>query len=302
MKRTVSLLLCIALLFGVFTATAFAQEPYEDSEFFTEGDYIIHYRVVEHSGEFVGRIFMLHGFMCSTFAWRNMAAELSRAGYDCVLADLPNFGYSTRETAETRVIPREELMASLMQSIAPMEEWIIAGHSMGGGVAVNIAENYPVKALLLYCPAPQSEMPQALEGIMTSSAMRGAMNAFFRLGLPITPLVRLVVYAATLDLTFALAYDTDGVTAPLLQNGTGSALCYMMYNVAPTDLANTGKITCPVLICNAEKDLVLRGTMKKDMLDAFPTAQTYVVMGGGHQCIENRAQELSEVTLDFLSQ
>ena len=144
-SKIISLILVISLLAGLFCLPAHAVDtPYEDSLFYTQGDYEIHYRIVEHKGEFRGRIMMLHGFMCSTYAWRNMAANLSEAGYDCVMADLPNFGYSTRETENTRVIDREELIAGLMKSIAPAEEWILAGHSMGGGVAANIAEELPV--------------------------------------------------------------------------------------------------------------------------------------------------------------
>ena len=63
-----------------------------------------------------------------------------------------------------------------MESIAPMNEWIIAGHSMGGGVSVNIAIEEDVQALLLYCPAPQSEFPKQMKGIMTSKLMKGFMK------------------------------------------------------------------------------------------------------------------------------
>ena len=78
-------------------------------------------------------------------------------------------------------------------------------------------------------------------------------------------------------------------------------MCEMMYNVRPTDMANTDKITCPVLLCQAEKDIILTGSIKAQVNDAFPNAEKYTVANGGHQCIENRATELSEVTTDFLN-
>ena len=68
---------------------------------------------------------------------------LTADGYECVAADLPDFGYSTREAPGIQVIEREELIISLMNELAPDEEWILAGHSMGGGVAVNIAASRP---------------------------------------------------------------------------------------------------------------------------------------------------------------
>lgn len=304
MKRLISVLCVITLLFSAFSVVSFAGgdefKPYEDSRFFEYGDYSIHYRVLPAEGEFKGRVMMLHGFVCSTYSWRNLAPLLAEAGYEVVLADLPSFGYSTRESASVAFVPRETLIAELMKSIAPIEEWVIAGHSMGGGVAVNIAEEQPVKALLLYCPAPQSEFPEAMQGLVTSRFTEGVMNAFFNYGTRLSPLVHLVIWAATNDLEFAKSYDLSGVTAPVQHDGFGAGMCEMMYRVRPTDLENVGKIACPVLLCQADKDIVLTADMKERMNSAFPNAVTYEVKGGGHQCIENRAAELAKVTLDFL--
>lgn len=121
MKKIVSILLTFTLILS-FSCVGFAADefmPYSDSQFFEYGDYSLHYRVIPAEGTFKGRILMLHGFLCSTYSWQNMADLLSAEGYDCVLVDLPNFGYSTRETAETNVIDREELVKQLMLTIAP---------------------------------------------------------------------------------------------------------------------------------------------------------------------------------------
>ena len=304
MKKIISIICVIAIAFSALSVFSFADDesfmPYEDSRFFEYGDYEIHYRIIPAEGEMKGRIMMLHGFLCSTFAWRNMAATLSEEGYECVLADLPNFGFSTRESDEITVVDREILITELMKSIAPMNEWIIAGHSMGGGVAVNIAIENPVEALLLYCPAPQSEFPEAMEGIMTSDIMKGIMNAFFNYGTRIDILVKLIVFAATMDWEFSMNYELEGLTDATQYDGFGGGLCEMMFNVKATDLENADKVDCPVLLCQASKDIIINSTMKEQMNNAFPEAETYLVEGGGHQCIENRAEELCKVTVDFL--
>lgn len=304
MKKIISIFCVVAIVFSSLSLCSFAVDtqykPYADSRYFEYGDYDIHYRIVPAKGEQKGRIMMLHGFLCSTYAWRNMAEILSAEGYECVLADLPNFGYSTREYDGINLVDREELIIRLMKSIAPMSEWILAGHSMGGGVAVNIAEKEKLKALLLYCPAPQSEFPEAFENIVTSDLMKNLMNGFFKYGTRISPLVKLIIYAATMDWNFALSYDVAGVTDAVQYDGFGAGMCEMMYNVKPTDLENADKITCPVLVCQAEKDIIITSSMKEQMNDAFPNAEKYTVSGGGHQCIENRADELCKVTIDFL--
>lgn len=304
MKKAISIICVIAMVFSVFSFSAYAEnvKPYDNSEYYHCGDYSIHYRVFPAQGEQKGRIMMLHGFLCSTYAWRNMAPALAAAGYECVLVDLPNFGYSTRETPDMEIIEREALVISLMNELAPDEKWIIAGHSMGGGVAVNVAIETDVEALLLYCPAPQSEFPAFAEGIVTSAPMKAFMNFFFNYGTRISPLIKLVIYAATLDWNFAMNYDTAGVTDAVQYDGFGAGMCEMMYNVKATNLAEADKIDCPVLLCQASGDIILNDTMKDQMNSAFPDATTYEVEGGGHQCIENRADELCKVTLDFLSE
>ncbi len=304
MKKIISILCVIAIALSAFSLFAFAEEkdflPYEDSKFFEYGDYDIHYRVVPAEGEMKGRIMMLHGFLCSTYAWRNMAPILAKEGYECVMADLPNFGFSTRESDDIEIIDREIIITELMKSIAPMDEWIIAGHSMGGGVAVNIAVNNPIENLLLYCPAPQSEFPSAMEALMTSGAMKWIMDVFFNYGTRCEPLVKMIIFAATMDWNFAMNYDVTGVTDATQYNGFGGGLCEMMFNVKATDLENASKIKCPVLLVNASKDIIINSSMKEQMQNAFPDAETYIVEGGGHQCIENRAEEICGVTLDFL--
>lgn len=304
MKKFLSILCVVAIIFSSFALFSFANDeefkPYEDSQFFEYGDYNIHYRVIPAEGKMKGRIMMLHGFLCSTYAWRNMAPILAKEGYECVMADLPNFGFSTRESDDITIVDREILITELMKSIAPMDEWIIAGHSMGGGVAVNIAINNPVDNLLLYCPAPQSEFPDAMEGFMTSDFMKWVMNVFFNYGTRVEPLVKMIIYAATMDWDFAMNYDVSGVTDATQYNGFGGGLCEMMFNVKVTDLENASKIDCPVLIVQASKDIIINSEMKEQMHAAFPDAETYVVEGGGHQCIENRAEEICDVTLDFI--
>lgn len=302
-RRVFALFLALAIAV-LCSSAAFAAgtdgEPFADSRYFTYGDYRLHYRIVPAEGTMKGRVLMLHGFLCSTYAWRNLAAQMSDAGYECVLVDLPDFGYSTRETSETRIMPREELVTALMQSIAPTREWIVAGHSMGGSVAVNIAVSQPLRALLLYCPCPQYIAPAWTKGFMTSDIVETCTDLFIRYGARLDPVVRLTILAATNDCAFTAAYDLFGVTDPVQYDRFGAGLCEMMYSVQPTRLSETDRIACPVLLCQANRDVILTRSQKAQMRSAFPQAQVYTVRGGGHQCIENRAGELSAVTYDFL--
>ncbi len=302
-KRVLSVVLCIAMMFMVFVP-AFAVDdtelPYENSRFFSYGDYDLHYRVVEHEGMYKGRIMFIHGFGQSSFSWENMADQMSAKGYDCYCVDLPNFGYSTRETAEMDLIDRETLVEKLMLSIAPGFTWTLAGHSMGGAVAINVAQQVNVQELMLFCAAPVADMGDM--GSMTSSPlMSGMVNFVFKYLTRIDIIMRLVVLMATANLEYTKNYNLEGVTAPLQLDGTGEGLCMLMQTMRPTDLEGAANITCPVLIVNASKDMIINDSMKQQISDAFPSAEHYLVEGGGHICIEDRAEELANVAYDFLN-
>ncbi|MBQ4208280.1 MAG: hypothetical protein II621_08255, partial [Clostridia bacterium] len=123
LTRVIALLLALTLAFSLALPT-FAlgaqrpdpEKPFDNSDFFTYKDYRIHYRTFPAENE-KGQIFMIHGFALSSYCFVMLAEKLVEAGYTCVLADLPDFGYSTRETKDTVQLPRDEIMHALMRSL-----------------------------------------------------------------------------------------------------------------------------------------------------------------------------------------
>lgn len=305
-KRVLSVLLSIVMMLAV-CVPAFAADgealPYENSRFFSYGDYELHYRFEPHEGLYKGRIMFIHGFGQSSFSWENMADEMSSKGYDCYCVDLPNFGYSTRENAEMELIDRETLVEKLMLSIAPGFTWTLAGHSMGGAVAINVAQQVDVQKLMLFCAAPVADMGNMgnMGGMMSSPIMSGMLDFVFKYLTKIDILMRLVVLMATANLEYTKNYNLEGVTAPLQLDGTGEGLCMLMQTMRPTDLEGAADIKCPVLIVNAEKDMIINNSMKQQIAGAFPSAEHYLVEDGGHICIEDRAEELAGVAFNFLN-
>lgn len=302
-KKLLSVILCVAMVFATSIPAFAADEqtlPYENSRFFTCGDYELHYRVAEHEGMYKGRIMFIHGFGQSSFSWENMADEMSAKGYDCYCVDLPNFGYSTRETADMELVDREVLVEKLMLSIAPGNSWILAGHSMGGAVAINVAQSVDVQKLMLFCAAPVADMGD-MSGMTAMPFMGKMMNFVFKHLTKIDLLMRVVVLMATANWDYTKNYNLEGVTAPLQLDGTGEGLCVLMQHQRPTDLEGAANIDCPVLIVNAEKDMIISGSMKQQISDAFPNAEHYLVAGGGHICIEDRAEELADVAYEFIN-
>ncbi|MBQ6065878.1 MAG: alpha/beta fold hydrolase [Clostridia bacterium] len=91
--------------------------PYPDSQYFDYQDYRLHYRVMQAAEE-KGQILFLHGFAASTYCWNGLAAILTENGYTCVLVDLPDFGFSSKETDQTVRLPREDIIHALMTALS----------------------------------------------------------------------------------------------------------------------------------------------------------------------------------------
>ena len=305
MKKLIALLLCCALLGGLclpaFAAAATEDLPYADSAFFEYGEYTLHYRVKEAAAP-RGQIMMLHGFAESTYCWENLAAILVENGYTCVLVDLPDFGYSSREDKETNKLPREELIHALMTALSD-EPWYLAGHSMGGYVALSVAESYPdsVKNLLLYGTSGNDGVPEIAQQMMSNDLLISLMGPFMELMGRNPLMVRLLLAVAIQDIDYVLHYNVEAIMAPFRIKGTGAGAIYNFSMLKLTDYEKVAQMS-PILFMNGDKDKVIADSARVNLRASLPEGSVdYVVQGGGHMFIENMADEAARVTLAFLS-
>lgn len=301
MKKIFALILSLVMMLAVASPAFAAYEtPFDDSKFFEYEEYSIHYRVFEAENE-IDQIFMIHGFALSSYCWVELATRLQAAGYTCVLADLPDFGYSTRETASTEKLPREEIMHALMVELSD-KPWYVAGHSMGGYIAQAVAEKYPesVKNLLLYGTGGNDNSPE-MAALMGNDAFVAVMGPLMQLMTRFDILVKLFLQMGLNDNEYAASYDISKITDPIRIDGTGKGACYSFSMLPNTnyDAIKNGK---PVLFVNGSEDSVIPDSSKNSIREVLPEGSVdYVVEGGGHMFIENLADETAEVTLEFLA-
>lgn len=304
MKKILSVILCAVMLFGLCApalAAAPQELPYADSAFFDYGEYRLHYRVKEASSP-KGQIMMLHGFAESTYSWENLSAILVENGYTCVLVDLPDFGFSSRETKETVRLPREDIVHALMISLSD-EPWYLAGHSMGGYVALSLAQVYPesVKNLLLYGTAGNDGVPAQTSGITSNDFLASVMGPMMELMGKNPLLVRLLLAVAIQDLDYVMHYDVEAIIAPFRIKGTGAGAIYNFSMLNNTDYEAVSRMR-PILFMNGDKDKVISDAARVNLRAALPEGSVdHVVAGGGHMFIENLAAEAAAVTLSFLA-
>ncbi|OKL41727.1 alpha/beta fold hydrolase [Pontibacter flavimaris] len=98
-------------------------------------------------------IILIHGLGSYLPAWNKNIPELSQH-YRIIALDLPGYGKSSKENAQVGMKAYADAVLALMDELK-IEKAVLAGHSMGGQVAITAALQAPerVQQLILAAPA-----------------------------------------------------------------------------------------------------------------------------------------------------
>ncbi|GEM_PF-906310 len=284
-------------------------KPYENSYWYNEGDYNVHYQIdfPEAGVPVIGKLFMIHGFACNTRFWDEMVEILLKKGFICVRPDVPNCGFSTRETKDVKPIDREVLLIHLLEFLdnagsVPAGKWILMGHSMGGGISMNLAKEYKDKfsCVMLYAPMSAVNAPNFVKTIVTLDPMCNLMDKIFGPCCSHDPVVKAVIMLMTVDVRYSALFETykfaDGLTVPK----SGTAMCYMMARAKPTLYENMAKVDLPIKLFWGQMDLFNAKGVVKKFQNALNNPDVTVTKLAGHCLVQNCAPEVCAESIDFL--
>ena len=283
--------------------------PYPNSYYYHEGDYDIHYQVdFPVAGTPVkGKLFMIHGFACNSTFYDEMVEILTKQGFICVRPDVPNCGFSTRETKDVAPIAREQLLIHVLEFLdnagsVPAGKWILMGHSMGGGISMNLANEYKDKfsSVLLYAPMAAVNAPNFVKNIVTLDPMCNLMDKIFGPACSHDAVVKAVIMLMTVDVRYSALYDVkkfaDGLTVP----HTGTAMCYMMARANPTLHEDMAKVDLPIKLFWGQMDLFNMPSVVKKFQAALQNPDVTVTKIAGHCLVQNCAPEVCDESIAFL--
>lgn len=281
-----------------------AGTPYANSRYFSYGDYRLHYRVDEAKGTEKAKMLLIHGFMCNTGFFDDVVPYFTENGIKCVRIDLPDFGYSTREQPGIQYVPRSELLSLFMDELDEDNSgWLLLGHSMGGGVALDLALAVPskIKAVLLNCPFFLPNVPDVLGNMVMTKPMRGMMNVAldYLFAYPVVEAAVIAVMTASVDYT--KSYTRGVMSNPFAIEHSGDGLCYMTAKSKGMQMAPLANLSMPIQLITGKMDVFVMPTniiKLKKFLPSSLEAVSYPT--GGHCLIQDKAERVASDNLSFL--
>jgi pimeloyl-ACP methyl ester carboxylesterase len=250
-------------------------------------------------------IVLLHGWGESADTWRPLLAELGARDRRAIAVDLPGFGEATR-LQPGAVLPQLDAFAGeLVETWAEGRPVVVAGNSLGGCLALRLAERGELPLAGVVPVAPDGlELPGWFDLIerdpivrkllaipipVPGALVRGAAGGAYR---QLSFSHPRVTQRAVVD-AFAPRQQTRADVAELLESGRR---LLPELSAAPFDLAG---IDCPVLLVWGALDRLVPHTGARIALDRLPTTHVELIEGCGHCPQLEATGRLLELLLPF---
>jgi pimeloyl-ACP methyl ester carboxylesterase len=250
-------------------------------------------------------LILLHGFADSADTWRLLLDRLGRADRRAVALDLPGFGTADRLDPHRPVLEQlTAFAAAAVHRFAPDGGAVVCGNSLGGALALRLAER-PALGLAGVIPvAPAGlDMARWFVIIEREPVLRTLLASPF----PVPPAV---VQRVVLEVYKRLAFHRPGDIEPLVARGFVS---HFTDRAAARRILDAGRrmipelrdpfrlerIECPVLLVWGERDVMVFQTGAERVLDTVPEAQLQLIEDCGHCPQIEAADRLASLLLDF---
>jgi pimeloyl-ACP methyl ester carboxylesterase len=171
-------------------------------------------RVLELEGTGPG-IVLLHGWGEGADTWRPLLVELALCGRRAIAVDLPGFGQATR-LGPGAILPQlDDFVLALVHQWGAGEPVVIAGNSLGGCVALRLAEQADQLPLAGVVPVAPDGLAEP--GWFASIERDPIIRQLLDIPIPVPgALVRSVLSTDRVHANAAAPFDLDAAACPVL--------------------------------------------------------------------------------------
>lgn len=230
---------------------------------------------------------LIHGYPLDHTIW-DEAAPLLEEDFDLIIPDLRGFGQSDLTEADDSIVDYASDIADLLTHLK-IKKAFLAGHSMGGYVALAFAREYPerVSGLALISSQVLADSPERKEGRYETAKQVIGHGA------------HVVAEAMTTKLSSNARVREFARNLILRQRPLGicAALTAMAERPDSTDLLQTFKF--PVVIVHGDADALIPVERAREVKAALPQAHLVELLGLGHLPMMENPQEAAEALKFF---
>jgi pimeloyl-ACP methyl ester carboxylesterase len=265
-------------------------------------------RIVELGDRFVSYVdegegdpvILLHGIPTWGYLWEEALVTLARE-YRVLIPDLLGFGYSDKSDCFDRGIDRQAEMIAAWMDVLGVSSAAIAGHDIGGGVALRLAtlmpqrvrrlgllntvcyDSWPIEAML------QLGHPEAYRKLSSSTTLMLLKQALKR-GFASSP------DSAFYDGLFA-PYATEVGKLSLIRNAAA-----LNTNLTTEITALLSRIQAPTLILWGEEDVFLVVAYAERLAKDIPSSRLVMIPNARHFVMIDQASIVSDRLRQFLGE
>jgi pimeloyl-ACP methyl ester carboxylesterase len=225
---------------------------------------------------------LVHGFPLDSTSW-NEVVPLLEDRFDIILPDLRGFGQSTTVETPYSISDMADDIAGLLDHLE-VEKTALAGHSMGGYVALAFAKKYPnrVSGLGLVSSQAAGDPPERKEGRYKTAADVAEKD------------VSVVVEAMTpkLSVDARVQAFVRGVMENQSKDGVIGALKAMAEREDLTLLLPSFKF--PIFLVHGDADMLIPVERAKEIKAVVPSARFTELKDAGHMPMMEFAKETAE--------
>jgi pimeloyl-ACP methyl ester carboxylesterase len=300
-KIAIGAVVALAVLLGVNAVVT--DNETQGAEVTVPGGRILHLpgadlQVVDKGPRNARPIVLIHCFSCGIDWWDGMMPRLDR-DHRVIAVDLLGHDGSEKPTSGYTIPNQADLVAQALAKLGIRNAEVV-GHSLGGSVAVGLAERSPVlveRVVIIDTPPTHHE---ASLGLIANAAFAPVIGeALWRIKPDFAVRKGLeVAFAPGFDVPDAFVEDVDRMTYSSYHDSPEGSDEYSKEEGLDKRMAATGK---PLLVLMGAEEQIVEDPAERlaEYRANAPGAETKLIQGAGHSPNVEKPAETAALVLDF---